>query len=381
MWTLKRNVISFDIDVFGMPGSAKKTVFRSLPKQLSKPVGGFDSKIGWARRSARRISGRRLSVILWCAVILTFSGTCTLSRGSAQKPSDKTPTEQTAYILGPDDQIVIRVLDVEEIGGNVARVDPQGYIDVPLLGKYLAAGLSVDQLEAQLTKELRRYVHEPQVTVIISEYRSQPVSVLGAVNSPGVYNLTGVNTLVEVLSKAGGLRNDAGNSINITRKRALGTIPLPMAKSDPSGEFSTAEVNLKSLLEAKNPRDNIMIEPTDVISVPRADLVYIVGAVRRPGGFVLNERENMTVLQALSMAEGLEKTSAPKRAKIIRRAMTTSRAEIPVNLVEILSGKSPDVPLFANDILFIPNSGAKSVGYRTIEAVIQVGTGVAIFRP
>lgn len=336
----------------------------------------------WGTRTIVTMNWRRISAVMQSASLVVCFATWLSATSSAQTLTATAPTEHTAeYVLGPDDQIVVRALDVEEIDGKVARVDLHGYVDVPLLGKFKAAGLSVEQLESELAKQLRKYVQEPQVTVTVSEYRSQPVSVLGAVNSPGVYNLTGRNTLVQVLSKAGGLRNDAGNTINITRRGAWGTIPLSSAKSDPSGEFSTAEVNLKSLLEAKNPRDDISIEPTDVISVPRADLVYIVGAVRRPGGFVLNEREDMTVLQALSMAEGLEKTSAAKRAKIIRRGMTTARAEIPVNLVSILSGKSPDVPMLANDILFIPNSAAKSAGYRTIEAIIQVGTGVAIFRP
>jgi polysaccharide biosynthesis/export protein len=324
----------------------------------------------------------RISALMRRAVVVVCFGTFISATISAQTLVGPAPTEHTAeYVLGPDDQIVVRALDVEEIDGRVARVDLHGYIDVPLLGKVKAGGLSVEQLEAELARQLRKYVQEPQVTVTVSEYRSQPVSVLGAVNSPGVYNLTGRNTLVEVLSKAGGLRNDAGNTIEITRGRAWGAIPLSSAKSDPSGEFSTAQVSVKSLLEARDPQENIMIEPTDVISVPRADLVYIVGAVHRPGGFVLNERENMTVLQAVSMAEGLEKTSAPRRAKIIRKGMTTDRAEIPVNLVKILSGKSPDVPLLANDILFVPISGAKTAAYRSIEAAIQVGTGIAIFRP
>jgi polysaccharide export outer membrane protein len=185
---------------------------------------------------------------------------------------------------------------------------------------------------------------------------------------------------VQALSKAGGLRNEAGNTVNITRGDASGTIPLASAKADPSGKYSTAQVSLKSLLEGQSPQDNIILKPADVILVPRADLVYIVGAVRKPGGFVLSERANMTVLQALSMAEGLDKVSAANRAKIIRGGGANVRTEIPVNLGKILSGKSPDVPLVANDILFVPNSAAKSVAVRVIEAGIQTGTGIAIFR-
>lgn len=302
---------------------------------------------------------------------------------SAQPPAAApaaipTPTSP-AYVLGPEDEITVRALDVDEIDGKAARVDPSGNVDLPLVGKVKASGLSVSQFEAELTKRLRKYVREPQVSVTVSDYKSQPVSVLGAVNTPGVYNLTGPSTLAQVLSKAGGLRNDAGNTVNITRSKAWGPIPLPTAKSDPSGEFSTADINVKTLMDAKDPRANIVVKPTDVVSVPRADLVYIVGAVNKPGGFVLNERDNMSVLQAVSMSEGLTKTSAPKSAKIIRGGMTASREEIPVNLSKILSGKASDVPLLANDILFVPNSGAKSATYRVLEAAIQTGTGIAIF--
>jgi len=305
----------------------------------------------------------------------------TFAQTPATPPPAKTalPPTQSAYVLGPEDEIMVRALDVDEIDGKAARVDPSGSVDLPLVGKIRAAGLSVSQFEAALTKQLGKYVRDPQVSVTVSDYKSQPVSVLGAVNTPGVYNLTGPSTLAQVLSKAGGLRNDAGNTVNITRSKAWGPIPLPNARSDASGQFTTADVNVKSLMDAKNPQDNVAVKPTDVISVPRADLVYVVGAVNKPGGFVLNERENMSVLQAVSMSEGLTKTSAPRNAKIIRGGMTPERKEIPVNLSKVLSGNSPDVALLANDILFVPNSGAKSATYRVLEAAIQTGTGIAIF--
>jgi polysaccharide export outer membrane protein len=139
-------------------------------------------------------------------------------------------------------------------------------------------------------------------------------------------------------------------------------------------------VDVKSLLEAKNPRQNVLVKPGDVISVPRADLVYVVGAVRKPGGFVLSERSNMTVLEAVAMAEGMEKTAAPGRAKIIRGGTTTARVEIGVNLSKITSGKSADVPLLANDILIVPGSGAKVAFYRSMEAALQAGIGIAVYR-
>jgi polysaccharide biosynthesis/export protein len=305
-----------------------------------------------------------------------------VSAVSAQVTSEKATASaslESSYLLGPDDEITVRALDVDEIDGKNARIDRSGSVDLPLVGKLKAAGLSVSQFEAELTKKLARYVREPRVSVTVSEYKSQPVSVLGAVNTPGIYNITGPTTLEQVLSRAGGLRNDAGNTINITRSQMWGPIPLSTTRVDATGGFSTANVSAKSLMDASEPRDNIIIEPTDVISVPRADLVYVVGAVNKSGGFVLNERASMSVLQAVSLAEGLQKTAAPKNAKIVRNGLTDKKQEIPVNLSKILSGSSPDLPLLANDILFVPNSNAKSATYRVLEAAIQTGTGIAIF--
>jgi polysaccharide biosynthesis/export protein len=284
------------------------------------------------------------------------------------------PGTAANYTLGTDDQVTIRALDVEELDGKVARIDTQGNIDVPLLGTVKASGLTVQQLEAKLSEQLARYVQNPRVTVVVSEVKSQPVSILGAVTNPGTYDLTGPSTLTQVLSKAGGLKPDAGNTIYVTRNRLLGTIPLASAQLDNTGTFYRAEITVKSLLDANNPRDNIVILPKDVISIPRAELVYVVGAVNRPGGFVLTERSEMSVLQAVSLAQGLEKMSAPKSAKIIRRGLEHDRTEVPVNVAKILDGKSPDMPLQANDILFIPGSTAKRAALRALEAALQAGT-------
>jgi polysaccharide export outer membrane protein len=292
----------------------------------------------------------------------------------------QTPAQPPSYILGPDDQIIIHVLDLDEIGASPFRIDMRGSINVPLAGRLQAAGLTVDQLEAALATRLKQYLQAPVVTISLSEFHSQPVSILGAVSTPGVHQLRGRKTLFEVISEAGGLKNEAGNSIKITRRKEFGAIPLPGAAMDTSGEFNVAEVSVKSVMEARNPQENIQIEPNDVISVPRADLIYVIGAVKRAGGFVLSEREHISVLQALSMAEGLERVAAAGNAKILRASDGVNRVEIPVDVNKILTGKASDVPMLANDILFIPNSTAKSAGMRGLEAIIQLGTGVAIYR-
>lgn len=303
----------------------------------------------------------------------------------AQAPAaGETPASAPAlshYRLGPGDQITIRALDVDEISDKPVRIETNGLINLPMVGRLKAGGLTVEQLEIEIVKRLKDFVREPQVSVAVTEFRSQPVSLLGAVAQPGVHQLQGRKTLFEVLSLAGGLRQDAGYSIKITRAKEQGPIPLANAKDDSSGRYSVASVEVKSVIEARNPRENIVVMPNDVISVPRAELVYVVGAVRKSGGFVLNERENITVLQALSLAEGAERTAATKTAKILRPAPgQANRLEIPVNLKEILAGKAADVPMRADDILFVPNSVARSASIRAAEAALQITTGLVIWR-
>jgi polysaccharide export outer membrane protein len=207
------------------------------------------------------------------------------------------------------------------------------------------------------------------VIVEITAYGSQPVSVLGAVHKPGVHQLHGGKTLIEVLSLAEGLTNEAGNTVLITRSK------------DSAGVAEVASISLKKLMDGSNPASNILIRPNDVISVPRSELVYVVGNVRKPGGFALLERESVSALQALAFAEGLDPTAAPEHARILRpSADGAERTEIVLDLRKILANKAPDQMLQPNDILFIPNSAMKSATRRALEVGIQMATGVVIFR-
>jgi polysaccharide export outer membrane protein len=300
---------------------------------------------------------------------------------AAGGPQEEPAEVRSTYVLGPEDQISIWALDAEEINNKPVVIGATGHINLPLVGRVRAAGLTVEQLEAEITAKLKTYIEDPKVSVTVAEFRSQPVSVIGAVNSPGVHQLRGRKTLVEILSMAGGIRNDAGNTVKITRRLEWGRVPLATAKEDATGQFSVAEVNLRDVMEASKPEENILIRPQDVISVPRAEMIYVIGEVPRSGGFVLNERETLSVLQALSLAGGLGRTAAPHNARILRAsAGSPKRAEIPVDLKKILAGKKPDVPLEPEDILFVPSSTGKTVALRSLEAALSVGTGVAVWR-
>lgn len=298
----------------------------------------------------------------------------------AATPSSALPAQQD-YVLGAGDQLSLVVPDLDdEFKDKKFRIEMTGDLNLPLAGRLHAAGLTVSQLEEQVADRLSKILKDPQVVINIAEFHSQPVSILGAVGTPGVRQIEGRKTLFEVVSLAGGLRPDAGNTINITRDLAWGAIPLPNAKSDPTGKYSVASVSVKSVLNATDPAENIIIMPGDIISVSKAELVYAVGSVKKPGGFSIGQSSSLTTLQVLSLAEGLEKTAAPDKAKILRTVPGSStRTEIDVNLKQLMAGKGADVPLHADDILFVPNSGAKSATYRTIDALVNAATGAAIY--
>jgi len=287
----------------------------------------------------------------------------------------------STYLLGPGDQIQISDPELTELTSKPVRIDGEGNVDVPLAGRVHVAGMTAQDSQQELNKALSAYIRRPQVIVDVAEVRSQPVSVLGAVNTPGVHQIQGHKTLLEMLSLAGGVRQDAGYSVRITRELDWGCIPLPSAHLDASGKFTVAEMNLKKIMEAKTPEENIQIFPHDVISVPKAEMIYVIGEVRRSGGFVLGEHQSMSVLQALSLAEGLNPGANPRKAKILRlKPDADQRVEMPVDMKDALNGKKPDVPLQGEDILFIPGSAGKKAALRAMEAAIQTGTGVAIWR-
>lgn len=284
------------------------------------------------------------------------------------------------YTLGPGDQIVVRAADIEEITDKPIPIDSRGFVDLPMIGRMHAAGLTTEELEANAQTRMKKYLVDPKISIYIAEIRSQPISILGAVQQPGVHQLQGEKNLFEVLSLAGGLKDNSGNVVKITRKLTWGRIPLADAKDDPTGQYSVASVDIKGIMSASNPAENIVIKPEDVISVPRADIIYAIGAVKKPGGYVLGVNQSLSVLQILSLAEGLDRVASTSDTKIMRIVPgTTTRMDIPIDLKKILASKDSDVPLQADDILFVPVSRAKSVGYRTLEAIAQ-GSAVAFYR-
>ncbi len=168
--------------------------------------------------------------------------------------------------------------------------------------------------------------------------------------------------------------------MRITRRLEWGRIPLPGAADDTTGGFSIAEVDLRSLLDARNPEQNIIIRPYDVISVPRAELVFVVGEVAKPGPLPLSGGPSISVLEAVSSTGGVLRSAAPRHARILRRIPgDQKRAEVTIDLKKIMQGKANDVPLSAGDILVIPDSSGKRVTARAIEVLIQTGTLIGMY--
>ncbi|MCC6587528.1 MAG: polysaccharide biosynthesis/export family protein [Bryobacterales bacterium] len=298
---------------------------------------------------------------------------------AAADPTSDSPPD---YTLGPDDQLLIRVLDVEEFSEPTpTRIDAQGQLNLPLLGQVPATGLTTEALEADLEKRLRSFVKQPHVKVRLVSFRSAPVSILGSVNQAGVQQIRGRKTLYEVLSQAGGLRPDAGDTITITRPKSAGPLPLANTRLDDSGQFQIGEVNARDLLSARSPLANIVIQPNDVISIPRAELVYVMGEVVKAGGFVLDNGGPVTLLQALSLAGGPQKMGNLGKARILRlQPGTATRQEIAIDLKKVLDGKDEDVRMKPEDILYIPHNTAKAVALRSIEMAAGAASMITIWR-
>lgn len=281
---------------------------------------------------------------------------------AAKESSPATPTD---YVIGSEDVLSLSVFNVPELTGLTARVANDGTITLPLLGRVRAAGMTPTQLRHALEQDWgKSYIQDPQVTVFVQEFHSRPVSVIGAVERPGLYPLTGPRTLVEMLSMAGGLakRNTApaGRFVYVTRKGNF--TDLPSVEGLQQVAADKVEIDLKRLLYSHEDALNIEVRPQDIISVSKADVVYVGGdGVRKPGAFVLEDRENVTVLQAIAMAEGLSSNAAKSDARIIRTAADGSRTMIPVNLKKVIKGDSPDEVLTSNDILFVPDSSQKAL--------------------
>ncbi|HZT71351.1 MAG TPA: polysaccharide biosynthesis/export family protein [Terriglobia bacterium] len=288
------------------------------------------------------------------------------------------------YQIGPEDVLQITVFGVPDLNETV-RVANDGTIALPLLGRISASGLTADQLRDKLEKALgKNLLQNPQVGVFVSQFQARPVSIVGAVEKPGLYQITGPRNLIEMLSLAGGLakRSTAapGKLVYVTRPSGFKDLKVVPGMRQLSED--KIAIDLKDLLYTQANGLNIQIEPHDIIAVSKADVIYVAGSgVRKPGGFLLEDRDSVTVIQALAMAEGLAPDAAKRRARIIHTRPDGSYVDIPLNLEKIINQKAPDPQLAANDILYVPVSRGKAVAKKTAETIVQTVSGFVIFHP
>lgn len=315
---------------------------------------------------------RRFGFAFWVLAFLTIASTPgAWSQGTptvqpapqvAEATKPAAPSE-TVLTVGGGDLLKVSVFGAPESDQEV-RVDQNGNISLNFIGSVHVGGLTTNQAQDLIAKELVAggFFAQPQVSVFVKEYATQGVSVLGEVLKPGVYPLLGSRRLFDVLSLAGGTSPKAGRIVSISRREHPESPRSVMLSNDAT----------------ESAKSNIEVFPGDTVVVSRAAVVYVVGDVHKPSGVVMDNGTDMTVLQAIAMAEGTNSTAALNNAKLIRTTRT-GRQELPLALKDILSSKAPDVRLQAEDIIFVPNSLAKSATKRTLEAIIQTATGVAIY--
>lgn len=261
--------------------------------------------------------------------------------------------------LGVGDMVEMSVYGVPDLATKT-RISSDGKIYCPLIGYTQVAGLTAEEAQKLIETRLAEFVKNPHVSLLVTEYASQGVSVLGSVARPGIYPVLGQQRLFDVISAAGGLSEKAGRSLTVThRSEPDRTITIDLTR------------NLKD-----NPDTNIQVLPGDTIIVRKADIVYVVGDVARPSGLIM-EANGLTVLQAVALAGGTSRTAKLGGARIIRQT-TAGITETPVDLSKILKAKSPDLQLRPDDILVVPSSTGKIIAGASLQAALQAATLLSV---
>ncbi len=335
------------------------------------------------------------------------------------------PLPPSDYVIGAGDLISVQVFEVPEISREL-RVGQTGTIGLPLVPVRLhVSGLTEMQAERKIQEvlEANGLVSHPEVTVTVKEKKSRPITIVGAVGHPMVYEADRQVTLIDVLAAAGGITGDAGERVIVTRpdrdqvsdptqapamgsddvvpepaedsiaqasssstaaSAASAATPAPpsdLALPIPPAATNTITVNLNQILETGDMSNNIIIQPGDVVTVPHAGIVYVLGAVTKPGGYtVSNDRSQLTTLKVLSLAGGLNRTAKSDHAVIVRKDGNGQQHEVEVDLKKVMKFQSEDVQLRPSDILYVPTSGGKQAAFRIAELSLAVGTGVLIYR-
>ena len=285
-------------------------------------------------------------------------------------------TSQRDYKIGPEDLLEISVFEEEKLNKTV-RVSSQGNISLPLLGVLRVKGLTANELEKEVRDLLaEKYLQNPQVSIFIKEYRNQRISVIGVVEKPGVFEVTGQKTVLDMLALAQGLKEDAGQLLFLIRPPSLEE-DTPREKKETVEQYpQTFVIDLDELLIKGDMTINLPMFHGDIINVPASGKVFVGGEVLRPGGYPFKGKR-LTLAQAIALAEGVRPEGNGAEAKIFRYTGKGNEKEIiTVDIYAIQNGQAEDLYLKENDILFIPKSGVKNflIGFRdTIKGLFGIG--------
>ena len=291
------------------------------------------------------------------------SSTQSAPPGEVSEPRDSLSTTLTGApaLIGPGDQIEIGVFDTPELTQRV-RVSSEGKITLSLIGDLQVSNITPEELRGRIAEELvkGRFVRNPQVSVFVSGYAGQISYVDGEVLRPGAYPLLRSHRLLDLIAVAGGPTAWAGNSVTVTKASA----PALLLRLELSGGTSA--------------ENNPEIFPGDRITISRSGIVYVLGEVTRPGGFVIGRQDSISVLQALSLAEGLQSSASITKATLIRKDGSSTQ-QIPVNVKKILKAEVPDVAVQAGDILYIQGSLTRGLGRSALITAIGTASAAAIY--
>jgi polysaccharide export outer membrane protein len=270
--------------------------------------------------------------------------------------------------LGVDDLIAVSVYDAPELTRTL-RVEEDGTIHLPLLKDGVkASGMFARQLETSIAAALKseQILVDPFVKVTVVEYHSRPISVMGAVHKPVVFQSVGKVTLLDALARAEGLTNDAGTDVLITRGGAA-----------EGGQVKMVErISVKKLMKDADPSLNYELHGGEEIRVPEAGKIFVVGNVKKPGAFPVRDANDNSVLRMVALSEGLLPFAA-KEAYIYRRDEKGTKQEIPVALEKIMQRKSPDVTLETDDVFYVPDNKARRTTFTVIDRLTSFGASTA----
>src|ERR1700692_979665 len=325
--------------------------------------------LGMSRRNCTLILRSVCLFVVMSSGLRLLAQTPVTGVGPQPAPSDSqaAATQSHGFLpnsnvkLGVGDMIEVVVFGVPDLSTKT-RISGSGDIYLPLIDYVHVADLSTDEAQGLIQKRLEDggFVRNPHVLISVDESISQTVTVMGEVSRPGPYAATGERHLFDMISAAGGLTDKAGRNVTIEHRGNPG---------------ERVDLQLSSNL-ADDSKNNVDVFPGDTIIVSRAGIIYVVGDVTHPSGFLI-EDNNLSVLKALALAGGSTRTSALSKTRILRQTPNGVQA-IPINLKKVLYAKAPDVALVKGDVLFIPGSAAKAAAYRTGEAAMSLSTALAV---